>query len=83
MATRILYFAQLVDRLGLSAETLDIPPAVSTAGELLAHLRARGPQWAEALADDAVNVMVNRQFASLDAPVSGALEIAISPARRR
>jgi molybdopterin synthase sulfur carrier subunit len=81
MTIRLLYFAQLVDKLGLSSETLELPPEVNDVRALLAFLRARGGQWEKNLADDAVRVTVNRQIASLDAPLAGSVEIGIFSTR--
>jgi molybdopterin synthase sulfur carrier subunit len=74
---RLLYFAQLVDRVGKSSEELPLPPEVSTVRALLALLRTRGPDWRQALADDAVRVTVNRQLAALDTPINDKHEIGL------
>ncbi|HCU54683.1 MAG TPA: molybdopterin synthase sulfur carrier subunit [Gammaproteobacteria bacterium] len=74
---RILYFAYLVDKLGRAAEDLPLPAEVADVRGLLALLRKRGGIWEKALAEDRVQVLVNKQFASLDTPVTGAQEIAI------
>jgi molybdopterin synthase sulfur carrier subunit len=74
---RILYFAQLVDRVGKSSEELPLPPEVTTVRALLTLLRTRGPDWRQALADDAVRVTVNRQLATLDTPISDKQEIGL------
>ncbi|UCH53917.1 MAG: MoaD/ThiS family protein [Pseudomonadota bacterium] len=78
---RILYFAQLVDRLGTSAEELTPPSEVTTVRALLEHLRQRGPDWRRVLADDTVRVTVDRQLASLDTSIAGAKEIGLLSAR--
>lgn len=78
---KVLYFAQLVDRLGKTSEELPLPPEVTTVRALLALLRGRGPDWRQALADDAVRVTVNRQLATLDTPISDAQEIGLLSTR--
>jgi molybdopterin synthase sulfur carrier subunit len=78
---RVLYFAQLVEKLGLSSEDLALPAEVTTVRGLLAHLRARGPQWERYLAEEAVRVMVNRQLVNLDAALPAQAEIAIVSTR--
>lgn len=78
---KLLYFATLVDRLGRDNETVELPPQVSDVRTLLLWLRARGGAWA-GLADDAVRVTVNRQFATLNTPVNDQAEIALVPLRR-
>lgn len=74
---KVLYFAQLADRVGKTSEELTLPPAVTTVRALLTLLRARGPDWRQALADDAVRVTVNRQLATLDTPINDAQEIGL------
>ncbi len=74
---RILYFAQLAEHVGKTSEDLALPAEVTDVRALLAVLRARGPQWQRALADDAVRVMVNRQLATLDTAIGDAQEIGL------
>ena len=49
----ILYFAWLRDRAGRAEEHLILPKGIATAGDLLAHLRARDPQGAATFAQPA------------------------------
>jgi len=74
---RILYFAYLVDKLGRASEDIPLPPGVATVGALLALLRSRGGAWAQALSEDRVQVLVNKQFAAMDTAITDAQEIAI------
>ena len=74
---RILYFAYLVDKLGCASEEMTLPEDVRSVGALLAFLRARGGAWEKALADQAVRVTVNRQFAALESPIGDRDEIAV------
>ncbi len=74
---RILYFAYLVDKLGRSAEEIELPADVRTVGALLEWLRRRGGVWEKALADGEVKVTVNKQFASAHTPIDDSCEIAI------
>jgi molybdopterin synthase sulfur carrier subunit len=73
---KILYFAYLVDKLGRASETLALPAEVRTAGELLGLLRGRGETWTMALAEDRVQILVNRKFATADTAISEADEVA-------
>ena len=78
MKLRILYFARLRERLGVAEETLDFGGA--TAGELVAHLQARGGVWAEELAEGrAFRVAVNHDIVALDAGLQDHAEVAIFP----
>ena len=74
---RILYFAYLVDKLGRAQEDLALPAGVTDVRGLLAHLRARGGVWAQALAEDKVQVLVNKQFSTPETTISDTDVIAI------
>ncbi len=61
---KLLYFAWLKTKTGVAEEEVDLPAEVATVRDLLAWLQARGPGYAEALADlDAVRVAVNQDYA--------------------
>lgn len=74
---KILYFAYLVDKLGRASEEVELPAGVDNVGALLAWLRKRGPNWEQALADHAVKVTVNKQFAAAQTRIDNGSEIAI------
>ena len=74
---RILYFAYLVDKLGRAQEDLVLPDSVREVRGLLAHLRTRGGVWEKALAEDKVQVLVNKQFSTPETKISDADVIAI------
>jgi len=77
---KLLYFAWLRERIGRTEEQLDVPPGVTTTSALVEWLKARGPEYAYALAEPAaVRVAVDRVHASGDASIAGAREIAIFP----
>lgn len=78
---KILYFATLVDKLGSASEELTLPATVADVQALLAWLRARGASWERALAEGAVQVTVNRQFAGPETRIDDSAEIAIVPTR--
>jgi molybdopterin synthase sulfur carrier subunit len=80
---KLLYFAALADRLGRTAEEVELPAGITDVRALLAWLRSRGGVWESLLAENAVQVTVNRQFASLDTGIDDRLEIAIVPTGRR
>lgn len=78
MRLRLLYFARLRERFGLAEETLDFGGA--TAGDLVAHLQARGGVWADELAAGrAFRVAVNQDVVTLDASLPDQAEVAIFP----
>ena len=51
MRLSILYFARLRDAVGRSREDIEIPPTVTTVGELRAWLTQRGAPWSGAFAE--------------------------------
>lgn len=79
VSIRLLYFIQLAKLAGKDGETVQIPAAVTSVADLLAWLRKRGPEWAEACADDKVQVTVNKHFAELFTRVDHGDEVAIVP----
>jgi molybdopterin synthase sulfur carrier subunit len=64
MVVRVLYFAGLRDAIGVGEESLDLPDAVTTVGELCTHLAARHGAYASRR--PYVRVARNECFASED-----------------
>lgn len=76
----LLYFAWVRERIGVPAETIELPADVATVSGLLDWLATRSPGHAAALADrGAIRVAVDQDFVADDAPIAGAHEIAIFP----
>lgn len=76
----LLYFAWVRERIGIAAETIDVPGDVATVGALLDWLATRSAGHATALADrGAIRVALDQDFVGNDAPIAGAREIAIFP----
>lgn len=77
---RLLYFAWLRTRIGTAEETLDPPGSVATVAELIEWLKARGPNYAEALKNEKlVRVAINREYVGFDHKVKPGDEIAFFP----
>lgn len=77
---KLLYFARLREDLGCAEETIALPPGVDTVGGLLAHLKARGGAWQQALAPErAVGVAVNQDMARPGTPIKQGDEVALFP----
>ncbi len=77
----IAYFALIREQIGTSSEQVELPQAVVTVGELVAWLRARGPEFEQAFSDDAA-VRVALDFSHVDdanAPLADVAEIAFFP----
>jgi len=77
---RVLYFAWLREKTGTGTEDIALPASVTTAAELVAWLRTRGPGFADAFATPALfRCAIDQEFCALDAPLAGATEIAFFP----
>ncbi|HVL59202.1 MAG TPA: molybdopterin converting factor subunit 1 [Burkholderiaceae bacterium] len=80
MQVTVLYFASLRETLGCAREELELPPRVTTAGELRSWLRDRGAEWHAALADSrAIRIAVDRRMAGPETPLAPGAEIAFFP----
>ncbi|MGE0310462.1 MAG: molybdopterin converting factor subunit 1 [Lautropia sp.] len=80
MQVTVLYFASLREALSRSRETLQLPPSVSTAGELRAWLASRDEDFARALGPSrAVRVAVDQDMADGATPLRDGAEVAFFP----
>ncbi len=77
---KMLYFAWLKTKTGVSEESVTPPAEVTKVSELLAWQQARGPAFADAFADlTALRVAVNQEYAGPDDQVAADDEIAFFP----
>ena len=77
---RLLYFAWLRARIGVTAEEVALPAQVDNVAALLDWLQGRGPRYAEALRDlSVVRVAVNQDYVGRDHPVRAGDEVALFP----
>jgi sulfur-carrier protein len=77
---RVLYFAWLRARIGVTEEEVALPAEVGDVAGLLDWLQARGPRYAEALRDlSVVRVAINQDYVGRDHPVRAGDEIALFP----
>lgn len=80
MSVKILYFAWVREKTGKAEESLDLPAGVKTVADLVAWLRERGPEYAEAFArPGVVRAAVDQTHVQPTASVAGAREIAFFP----
>ena len=80
MAVRILYFAWVREKTGKPEEVVDLPPGVGTVQDLVAWLKGRGPEYAEAFArGDVIRAAIDRVHVKPTAAIAGAREIAFFP----
>ncbi|MCM0035911.1 MAG: molybdopterin converting factor subunit 1 [Burkholderiaceae bacterium] len=78
MKIKVLYFAQLREKFGLSDEHIQLPESIRTAGELIAHLSSRGGAWGETFEGaQAFRVAMNQEMIALDTPLVDGAELAI------
>ncbi len=77
---KLLYFAWLKTKTGVTEEEVSPPAEVATVGALLTWLEGRGPEFADALSDrDAIRVAVNQEFAKNSDPIGPDDEVALFP----
>ncbi|MCY3752867.1 MAG: molybdopterin converting factor subunit 1 [Alphaproteobacteria bacterium] len=77
---KILYFAWLRDKAGMSEWQVSPPPGIVTVGALIDWLAAQNASQAEVFADrSVVRVAVNQDFAEADTPVGPGDEVAFFP----
>lgn len=77
---KLLYFAWVRERVGVSSETVTLPPGLVTIADVVAWLSTRGPEYAEAFArPEVVRAAINRTHVKPDAAIAGAREIAFFP----
>jgi molybdopterin converting factor subunit 1 len=76
MRVRSLFFALYRDLAGAAELDVELPPG-ATAGTLVQALRSRGGAFERLPAE--VAIAVNREYASLDAPLRDGDEVALIP----
>lgn len=76
----VRYFAWVREKIGRSEETLEVPAEVSTAGDLVRWLAARGPEYAAAFErPDVVRTALDQVHAKPTASLRGVREVALFP----
>ena len=77
---KVLYFAWLKEKVGVSEETLRLPDGVRDVAGLVAVLKGRGQGFAEAFSDEAiVRVAVNQEHVGFDHALADGDEVAFFP----
>jgi len=80
MKTKLVYFAWVRERIGKGEEEIDLPDAVTTAGDLIAYLATLGEEYENALQfPKAIRVAINQEHVEHDEPIAGAREIGLFP----
>lgn len=77
---KLLYFAWVRNKVGMSEEDITLPEGVHDLGGLVTWLKKRGAGFEEALDDmSGVRVAVNQEMAELDHPLTDQDEVAVFP----
>jgi molybdopterin synthase sulfur carrier subunit len=79
-AVKLIYFAWVRERIGLSEEDVILPPQVTSVRDLLGWLRGRGDHYAHALSHpEVIRVAINHEHVDHREALAGAREIALFP----
>lgn len=77
---KLLYFAWVRERVGLSGEEITCPADLATVHDLIGWLCARGENYQSAFADlSVIRAAVNQAHVPLDASLKDAREVAFFP----
>jgi molybdopterin synthase sulfur carrier subunit len=77
---KLLYFAWLRQKIGVSEEELRVPASITNVSALIDFLKSRGPGYDAAFRDlKALRVAVNQQHSRFDAAIGPNDEIAFFP----
>lgn len=77
---KIVYFAWVRERVGKAEEAVELPAGIATVADLVAWLRARGPEYANAFAKpEVVRAAIDQIHAKPASSLAGAREIAFFP----
>lgn len=79
MQLKVLYFAQLRERFGLSEESLTVPDHVHNVSDLIKLLAERGGIWQDtfSVGGGAFRVAMNQDMVTLETPLQNQAEVAI------
>lgn len=74
---KLLYFARLVDAMGIASEQVAVPVSVNSVASLLEWLRQReNSKWPAEITAANLQVTVNKAFVEMHAPVKDGDEVA-------
>ena len=80
MTVRLVYFAWVRERIGLSEETVSPPEGTATVADLVRWLKTRDEGYEAAFANEAiVRAAIDHEHVKPDAVIAGAREIAFFP----
>jgi len=77
---RVLYFAWVKEKVGITEEEIEPPGGITTVAELIVWLKARGPEFADAFAkSEVIRAAIDQIHVRHDAKIAGAREVAFFP----
>jgi len=77
---KLLYFAWVREKIGRSAEEIELPQGVATVADVVGWLKTRGPQFDEAFArPELIRAALDKVHVKANAPIASAREIAFFP----
>lgn len=80
MNIQLRFFAGIRETLGVSHESVTVPPNVQTVGDVRNFLRGRGGPWALALEEGrALRMACNHEMTAADTRISEGCEVAFFP----
>lgn len=80
MRTRLLYFAWVKEKTGITAEEVELPREITTVAELIVWLKTRGPEFDHAFErSDVIRAAIDRTHVRHDTRIGAAREIAFFP----
>jgi molybdopterin synthase sulfur carrier subunit len=80
MKIELRFFASVREQVGVAQESAELPPTVTTVGEVRQWLRQRGGAWEQALAEGrALRMAVDHAVARADTALADGCEVAFFP----
>ena len=80
MKVKVLYFASLREKIGKSAEEIELPAGVATVAALRSHLRDRGGAFESVFSEkNLIRAAVNQDMVPPATAIKGGDEIAFFP----
>jgi molybdopterin synthase sulfur carrier subunit len=77
---KLVYFAWVRERVGLSEEEIEPPEDVATVAQLIAWLRTRGEEFEHAFENGPlIRAAIDKRHVKHDAAIAGAREVAFFP----
>lgn len=77
---KLLYFAWVREKVGRAEEQVELPAHVQTVADLVAWVKARGPEYASAFErSDVIRAAIDQRHVRASASIVGAREIAFFP----